>query len=112
LLGRGFGEGSLEPLAEAIHERWRTEQKRVHKPAPSLQDLDESRRESNREQARDIGVKLDRIGRGIALLRDWEAADFDYQPGEAEELAIDQHERLVQRAARPEMETHRHAGIR
>jgi hypothetical protein len=85
--------GSLEPLAEAIHERWRAEQIRSRKPAPQWGDLDESRKASSRGQARDIGAKLDRIGCEMALLADWDATDFVFRSEEVEDLAVDEHER-------------------
>jgi len=85
--------GSYEPLAEAIHEQWRTEQIKKDKPAPTWDDLDESRKESSREQARDIGAKLDSIDCGIAPLRDWDAKDFEFTEQEVENLAIDEHQR-------------------
>jgi hypothetical protein len=85
--------GSYEPLAEAIHERWRTEQIKKDKPAPKWEDLDESRKESSREQARDIGAKLQSIDCAIAPLRDWDAKDFEFTEQEVEKLAIDEHQR-------------------
>ena len=45
---------SIEPIAQAIHERWRSEQIGAGKPAPSWEELDESRKESSRDNARDI----------------------------------------------------------
>jgi TrkA-N domain len=85
--------GSYEPLAEAIHERWRTEQIKKDKPARKWEKLDESRKESSRDQARDIGAKLKSINCAIAPLRDWDAKDFEFKPEEVEKLAIDEHQR-------------------
>jgi hypothetical protein len=85
--------GSYEPLAEAIHERWRSEQIKKDKPAPEWEDLDESRKESSRDQARDIGAKLQSIDCAIAPLRDWEAKDFEFTDQEVEKLGIDEHQR-------------------
>jgi hypothetical protein len=85
--------GSYEPLAEAIHERWRTQQIKENKPAPTWDDLDESRKESSRDQSRDIGAKLDSIGCAIAPLQDWDAKDFEFTVQEIEKLAIDEHQR-------------------
>ena len=48
--------GSLESIAHAVHNRWRAEQLAAGNPAPSRSELDESRRESNRAQARDIAI--------------------------------------------------------
>jgi hypothetical protein len=85
--------GSYEPLAEAIHERWRTQQIEENKPAPLWKDLDESRKESSRDQARDIVTKLDSIDCALAPLRDWDAKDFEFTAQEVEKLAIDEHDR-------------------
>jgi hypothetical protein len=86
--------GSYEPLAEEIHERWRTEQLKEHKPAPSWEELDDSRKESSRDQARDIGVKLRSIDCALAPLRDWDAKEFEFdEDEEVEELAKDEHQR-------------------
>jgi hypothetical protein len=76
--------GSFEPMAQAIHERWRQEQLEAGKPAPSWEDLDESRKESSRDQARDIPVKLRMVGCAMAPLRDWDAKDFTFTPEEVE----------------------------
>ena len=83
--------GSFEPLAEEIHEVWRKEELEDGKPAPLWTDLDESRKESNRAQARDIAVKLRAICCAIAPLRDWDAKDFKFTDDEIEKLAIDEH---------------------
>ena len=87
--------GSYEALAEAIHQRWCTEQRRADKPAPTWEDLDESRKQSSRDQARDIGTKLDGIGCAIAPLQDWDAKEFEFseQEREVEQLAIAEHDR-------------------
>jgi TrkA-N domain len=85
--------GSYEPLAEAIHERWRAQQISEGKPATLWQDLAESLKQSNRDQARDIVGKLTSIGCGLSPLRDWDARDFEFTAQEVELLAIDEHDR-------------------
>ncbi|HWT49770.1 MAG TPA: NAD(P)-binding protein [Mycobacterium sp.] len=86
--------GSFEPLAEEIHERWREQQRKEHKPAPSWKDLDESRKESNRAQARHIAVKLGMVGCALAPLQNWDATkDFTFSTEEVEKLAIAEHNR-------------------
>lgn len=86
--------GAFEPLAEEIHERWRTTQLADDSPAPSWEDLDESRRESNRAQARDIVAKLHKINCAVAPLQNWDFAnDFTFDLAEVEELAIHEHDR-------------------
>ena len=87
--------GSYERIAEAIHRRWRGEQLAVGKPAPTWRELDDSRRESNRHQARDIVAKLRSIGCTIGPLRDWGAAQFEFSSNEVERLAFAEHDRWV-----------------
>jgi hypothetical protein len=88
-------DGSAEPIAQAIHERWRSEQIGAGKPAPSWRDLDESRKESSRDQARDIPVKLRMVGCDIAPLRERTAKDFTFTGEEVEILAEAEHVRWV-----------------
>jgi voltage-gated potassium channel Kch len=85
--------GSFEPIAEDIHKRWRQEQLAEGKPAPLWEDLDESRRESSRAQARHIAVKLHMIGCAATPLRRWDATDFSFTDEEVEKLAIAEHDR-------------------
>lgn len=85
--------GSFEPIAEEMHESWRTQQLEEGKPAPSWKDLDDSRKESSRAQARDIAVKLHTIHCAVAPLRDWEAKDFKFTRDEIEKLAAQEHDR-------------------
>lgn len=87
--------GSYERIAEAIHRRWRGLQIAEGKPAPAWRELDDSRRDSNRAQARDIVAKLHRIGCTIGPLRDWGAAQFEFTKDEVEELAVAEHDRWV-----------------
>jgi TrkA-N domain/RyR domain len=85
--------GSFETVAHAVHRRWRLEQIRQGNPAPTWAQLDPSRKESNREQARDITIKLHTIGCDIAPFRDWQASEFDFSRDEIEILAIAEHDR-------------------
>ena len=87
--------GSFHGIAVAIHRRWCAEQLAAGKPAPSWDELDESRRESSRAQARHIAVKLASIGCAIAPLRDWGASDFAFSNDEVDRLAIAEHDRWV-----------------
>jgi hypothetical protein len=87
--------GSVEPIAKAIHERWRSEQMGAGKPAPSWEELDESRKESSRDQARDIPVKLRMVGCDIAPLRGRDAKEFTFTDQEVETLAGAEHVRWM-----------------
>jgi TrkA-N domain len=85
--------GSFEPIAHAIHERWRQEAIAKGETAPTWQQLDEPRKESSRDQARHLPVHLRTVGCAIAPLRDWEAKDFTFTEAEIGLLAIDEHAR-------------------
>jgi voltage-gated potassium channel Kch len=85
--------GSFEPMARVIHDRWREAERQAGREAPTWEHLDESRRESSREQARDIAVKLRLVGCAIAPLRDWDAQDFTFTEEEIEILGRAEHER-------------------
>jgi hypothetical protein len=85
--------GSFEPMAQAIHERWRQEALAKGESAPAWQDLDESRKESSRDQARHIPIHLRKVDCAIAPLRDWDAKDFTFTDAEIKLLAIAEHDR-------------------
>ncbi len=85
--------GSFEPIAHAIHERWRQEAIAKGETAPTWQELDESRKDSSRDQARHMPIHLRTVGCAIAPLRDWEAKDFSFTDAEIRLLAIDEHAR-------------------
>jgi hypothetical protein len=87
--------GSFEPLARAIHDRY-VQKNPDAKAAKPWNELDESLKESNRAQARDIAAKLRTIGCEIGPLRAWRAADFEFTDEEVETLAKMEHERWRQ----------------
>ncbi|HKV21195.1 MAG TPA: NAD-binding protein [Mycobacterium sp.] len=87
--------GSFERIAVAIHERWRASQLAAGKEAPTWSELDESRKESSRAQARDIPVKLRSIGCAIAPVHDISSPTFDFTEEEFEALAVAEHKRWV-----------------
>ena len=87
--------GSFERIAVAIHRRWCAGQLAAGKEAPTWSELDESRKESNRAQARDMPVKLRSIGCTIAPLHDIRAPAFEFTDEEFEMLAIAEHKRWV-----------------
>jgi len=87
-----------EQIARAIHERYRRNQ-RDRKPAtdPAMKEWDElaeTLKHSNREQAADIGAKLRAIGCGVAPSRGAKPA-VPFTAEELERLAILEHERWV-----------------
>lgn len=91
--GLSSSEESAERIAEAIHERWRQEAIAKGETAPKWQDLDESRKNSSRDQASHIPAQLHKVGCAIAPLHDRDAADFTFTESEVELLATAEHER-------------------
>jgi TrkA-N domain/RyR domain len=87
--------GSLERIAETIHRRWCARQTQESGAPPSWEALDDTLRESNRAQARDIFAKVHRIGCEIGPIVDWRAPGFEFTDAEVESLAIDEHERWI-----------------
>jgi voltage-gated potassium channel Kch len=83
-----------EPIAIAIHERW-CEQQPHGKPRPTWQELDESRKESSRAQARDIEPKLTKIRCHIEPSGASNEPEFHFDHDEIEMLARDEHERWI-----------------
>ncbi|BBZ46472.1 RyR domain-containing protein [Mycobacterium parmense] len=88
--------GSVEPIAQAIHQRWRSERIGAGQPAPTWEELDESRKQSSRNHARDIPAKLHAIGCDIAPLGEGGSHDFAFTEGEIESLAAAEHVRWMQ----------------
>jgi hypothetical protein len=87
--------GSFGPMVRAIHEYWRADQRKHNNPDPSWEELDEARRKSSLAQARDIPVKLRRVGRSIAPLGNWTAPGARFSPEEIDELGKAEHDRWV-----------------
>jgi len=90
---------SRERLAEAIHERYLTDQKgRKAADNPSMQPwagLDSGLKESNRKQADQIREKLRRVRCGLYPVVEKEAISYEFTPEEVELLAEMEHERWV-----------------
>jgi hypothetical protein len=62
--------------------------------------LQETLKESNRDQAKHIGVKLIAVGCGIVPLTDWDAESFQFTPEHVELLAEMEHERWMEERRR------------
>lgn len=95
-----------ELLARAIHEDYvRHEREKGLTPEinPSMvpwEDLPESLKESNRNQAEHIRVKLEAISCDIAMTTDWDGPLFEFSPEEVELMAEMEHERFVKERRR------------
>jgi len=90
--------GLLEIIAQVAHEQYASERRRqgADESDPALaswHELDESLRESNRDQARHVAIKLTSIGCSIAPCRDWQPPDFTFTEEEVEKLSIMEHGR-------------------
>ncbi len=93
--------GVYETLARAIHDDYVAHQRlEGHTPEanPSMvpwEDLPEHLKESNRDQAAHIGVKLAATGCGLVPLTDWDAEPIRFSTEEVERLARLEHDRWV-----------------
>jgi hypothetical protein len=87
--------GSFELMAHAIHEHWRDQKRAKREPAKTWKELDYSRKQSSRAQARDIPTKLRMVGCAITPLRKWDAKGFTFETEEVKLLAIEEHDRFI-----------------
>ena len=91
--------GQNEAVARAIHEKYVSNRRREGQSVetnPALVDweqLPESLKESNREQASDIARKLEAIGCDVAPMTDWDAEPPAFTADEIELLARMEHDR-------------------
>ncbi|MGQ0701879.1 MAG: RyR domain-containing protein [Gemmatimonadales bacterium] len=94
---------ALERIAQAIHARYLANQRDRKPPSdPAMQPweaLSETLKESNRDQARDIGNKLEAIRCRIVPL-DGSGPLTGLTAGEVEHLSILEHERWVEERRR------------
>ena len=101
-----WGGCTNEILAYAIHEDYITNAIRrgeTQQTNPSLvpwEDLPESLKESNRNQAEHISVKLERFGYEIIMTRDWDPRVWQFSQDEVEEMAIMEHKRFIEERLR------------
>lgn len=100
--------GAYEIIARAAHEVYVIEQKakkRIPEDDPSLADWDdlaESLKESNRDQAAHVGMKLQAVDCELAALGDRDRKPVEFVGDELEELAIMEHDRWVRERLRNE----------
>jgi hypothetical protein len=93
--------GVYERLARAIHADYLTRQRAAgeiaatNPAAVAWESLPEHLKESNRDQAADIGAKLAAVGCGLEPLTDWDAAPLAFSPEEVELLARMEHMRWM-----------------
>lgn len=93
--------GTYEVLARATHQEYVRSQMAAgqtpetnHALVP-WEELPETLKESNRDQAAHIGSKLRQIGCGIVPWSDWDAESFTFTPEEIELLSESEHERWM-----------------
>ncbi len=98
--------GTYELLAQAIHEEYiRNERGKGYtaETNPSLvpwEQLPEVLKESNRHQAEYTRIKLDAIGCGITVTREWDVEPFSFTPEEIEIMAKIEHDRFIRERKR------------
>ena len=93
--------GTHETLARAIHEDYLRQQAAAgvtptqNSSMVPWDALPEHLKESNRNQADDIGVKLKAVQCSAAPLLDWDEPPFEFKPEEVERLARLEHDRWM-----------------
>lgn len=93
--------GAIETIARAMHRRYVRERARrgetaeTNEAAVAWEELPDALRESNRDQAVDVGRKLRSVGCELAPLTDWDADRFEFSPEEVEKLARAEHDRWL-----------------
>ena len=98
--------GTNDVLAQAIHANYVNNEERhgssrdTNPSMASWDELPDSLKESNRLQADQIGVKLERVGCAIAPLTDWSAPFMEFTGSEVELLAKMEHERWMEERRR------------
>ena len=88
-------EAMIDMIARAIHETYVEARGGDGLQVPAWSHLDEALKESNRDQAADIGRKLRAIGAAIVPLGLGDTIDFEFRGSEVEWLAKLEHERWV-----------------
>jgi voltage-gated potassium channel Kch len=103
--------GSFETMAQAVHRHYCDIQRRMGKEPKSWDELTETLKESNRAAARDMPVKLAKIGCEIGPLRSWDPPPFAFSDDELELLAVHEHARFMaeRKDAPPEESAARYA---
>lgn len=95
--------GDIECIAQAIHEEYIKKEKEkgiTSKENPAMvswESLSEDIKESNRQQADHIAIKLKTLGYEIlhVPLTDWDKPLFEFSQDEIEQLAIIEHKRWI-----------------
>lgn len=96
----------IETIARAIHEEYVQQQKKsgqTPQTNPSMvgwEELPEHLKESNRQQAEHIGIKLKAIGCEIIPAKDKGEKLFEFTPEEIEKMAEMEHGRWVEERLR------------
>lgn len=94
-------DNTHELLARSIHEEYVREQTakgdtpQTNSSLLSWIDLPEQLKESNRQQADDLGRKLETVNCGISPVHDWNAGTFQFTEDEIQLLAQHEHDRWV-----------------
>jgi TrkA-N domain/RyR domain len=98
--------GTKERLAQAVHEKYVREQRKIGQSPetnPAMlawEDLPETLKESNRNHADHIGIKLRAVGCGIEIATDWREPLFAFSDAEIERMARLEHDRWLRERVR------------
>lgn len=96
-----WGGSTFEVLARAIHEDYvakalkRGETTRTNRSIAPWDDLPETLKESNRNQAENISGKLQRFGYDFVMTSDWNPKPVAFSSDEVEEMSKIEHKRFV-----------------
>jgi hypothetical protein len=96
-----WGGSTYEILARAIHDDYlrnavrRGETPETNRSVVPWDDLSANLKESNRNQAENIALKLNRFGYEFAMTADWDHPPLKFPEDEVEEMAKMEHTRFV-----------------
>ena len=94
--------GDRERLAQAMHGEYVRAQTVLGHPVDDVsmqpwQQLPESLRESNRDQAADVGRKLKEVGLDLVLTSSWGPPEFSFTTEEMDVLSREEHDRWMRK---------------
>ena len=94
--------GDMELIAQAVHGEFVRSETLSGRTGEDVsmrpwELLPESLRESNRDQAADIGRKLNEVGLDLVVTSNWGPPDFTFDADDLEDLAREEHDRWIQK---------------
>jgi hypothetical protein len=94
--------GDMELIAQAVHGEYVRSETSSGRSGDDVSMrpwdfLPEPLRESNRDQAADIGRKLNEVGLDLVVTSNWGPPDFAFHSDDLEDLAREEHDRWMQK---------------